>query len=175
MVHKIRFILISLLFAGCAASTKKPVPVVQQQEPGPVLDVEKLNENFDPATLHEPVSVIKPKAREVKATTTAIRRAVPEHKQRAAEMMGYRVQILQTRDPEQARQIRNDALLELDAETYSIFDSPYYKVRAGDFETRYEADLFLKKCIEKGYTGAWIVRTKIKTKAATQVSDSEGN
>jgi len=48
----------------------------------------------------------------------------------------------------------------IDADVYILFDSPYYKVRAGDFRTRLEAQKFLNE-ISIHYPNAFIVRDKI--------------
>lgn len=48
-----------------------------------------------------------------------------------------------------------------DVEAYITFDSPYYKVRAGDFRTRLEAQHFLNQIINE-YPNAFIVLDQIK-------------
>lgn len=45
-------------------------------------------------------------------------------------------------------------------DVYIVFESPYYKVRAGDFRTRLEAEHFLN-LIRDSYPNAFIVRDKI--------------
>ncbi len=78
---------------------------------------------------------------------------------------GYRVQIFF--DAGNNSQLNaNNSRIEFmrkypDTEAYIIFDSPYYKVRAGDFRTRLEAQHFLNS-IYDNYPNAFIVLDKIK-------------
>jgi hypothetical protein len=58
--------------------------------------------------------------------------------------------------------------MKADAETqfpeewfYVVYDAPTYKVRAGNFLERYEADRFGKLLAEKGYRDAWVVPEKV--------------
>ena len=44
---------------------------------------------------------------------------------------------------------------------YVEFDSPYYKVRIGDFTDRDKATEFREIAREKGYPSPWIVKTKV--------------
>jgi hypothetical protein len=44
---------------------------------------------------------------------------------------------------------------------YLLFDAPVYKVRVGDFVSRYEAGQKLPDIVELGYRDAWIVPDKI--------------
>ncbi|RME00906.1 MAG: SPOR domain-containing protein, partial [Calditrichaeota bacterium] len=112
---------------------------------------------------------IQPKEGE-KATGQAAKstQASPTDTSAAKTMLGYRVQILQTEDAEEARMVQKDAILALDADVYLIYDNPYYKVRVGDFASRYEAETFLEKVVKKGYSSAWIVRTRINTTPTKQ-------
>ena len=42
-----------------------------------------------------------------------------------------------------------------------IYDSPYYKVRVGDFLSRPETNQLLKALMERGYDEAWIVADRV--------------
>lgn len=57
---------------------------------------------------------------------------------------------------EQKREIENVIKLPL----FISFESPYYKLLAGNFTQRTEAEEELKKIKKLGYTDAWIVSTK---------------
>ncbi len=48
-----------------------------------------------------------------------------------------------------------------DVDVYITFETPYYKVRVGDFRTRLEARKFLNQ-IQSNYSNAFIVRDNIK-------------
>lgn len=78
------------------------------------------------------------------------------------EIDGYRVQLISTRDEEEARAVLRNAVLSFDEKVYREFHDPYYKIRVGDFRSRYEAVLLQEKAISMGFTEAWVVRSKIK-------------
>jgi hypothetical protein len=75
------------------------------------------------------------------------------------KIAGFRVQLASTRNEEEARAIKRGALLDFEDNVYLTFDNPYYKVRLGDFISRYEANDLQELAIEKGYMEAWVVRT----------------
>jgi cell division protein FtsN len=71
---------------------------------------------------------------------------------------GYRVQIGSTQDLSEAISERAEAETILnDYNVYIVYDSPYYKVRAGDFRARYDATQAANYINTHGFTGAWIV------------------
>ena len=89
------------------------------------------------------------------------------------EVQGYRVQLIATRDEEEARSVRRDALLSFDERVYLVYDNPYYKVRVGDCLSRYEADVLQEKAVQKSYAEAWVVRTTVSVKPQTTESDTD--
>ena len=84
---------------------------------------------------------------------------------------GYRVQLMQTTEPEEAKNTERDAILRFDEGVYRIFDPPFYKVRVGDFADWYDAEKIQKLAIQKGYREAWVVRTKVNLKKAYKWMD----
>jgi len=78
---------------------------------------------------------------------------------------GYRVQIFfdaGNNSQSNANNARNEFLRKYpDYEAYIKFDSPYYKVRVGDFRTRLEAQHFLNAIFEV-YPNSFIVLDQIK-------------
>jgi len=75
---------------------------------------------------------------------------------------GFRVQVLFTPDIEQANQIRDSLSILLPEEwIYIVYDSPYYKVRVGNYVERTLASVMIKKLIELGFKEPWIVPDKI--------------
>ena len=75
---------------------------------------------------------------------------------------GYRVQILSTRDEEEARQVKRDILVLFDQESYVMFDDPYYKVRIGNFLSRFDAEELKEKAVQLGFSDAWVIQTIVK-------------
>ena len=71
---------------------------------------------------------------------------------------GFRVQIGSTQNLSEAmdRRAKAENLL-ADYNIYLIYDSPYYKVRAGDFKGRYDASQAANFISGHGFPGAWVV------------------
>ena len=75
---------------------------------------------------------------------------------------GYRVQVLSTDDIEEANRVRNE-IYEKTArkQVYVTFEPPFYKVKAGDFTSKSEADDFKFKLNQLGYTEAKVVQETV--------------
>lgn len=74
---------------------------------------------------------------------------------------GYRVQIVSTQDVYQAEAIADRAGELFSYPVYVVFESPYYKVRIGDFLSDLDALDVERKARQNGYPGAWIVPSEI--------------
>ena len=75
---------------------------------------------------------------------------------------GYRVQVLSTNDIEEANRIRAEIYEKTERkEVYVTFEPPFYKVKAGDFTSKSEADDFKFKLNQLGYTEAKVVQETI--------------
>jgi SPOR domain len=71
---------------------------------------------------------------------------------------GFRVQLLTTQNLSEAigMKARADSLLS-NFNIYIVYDSPYYKVRVGDFRARYEANQAITFITDHGFPNAWSV------------------
>ena len=74
---------------------------------------------------------------------------------------GFRVQVLATGDRDIADNAAREAQARLGIPAYVDLDGGMYKVRAGDFATRAEADQALP-AIRKQYPDAWVIASKIR-------------
>ena len=86
--------------------------------------------------------------------------AIEENKQ----IDGFRIQLLSTKDLEnatRAKAIAMEQFTDIRVKFYLEFDSPYYKVRLGDFRTREETEEVREIVRSMGYPKAWIVKSKI--------------
>ena len=79
---------------------------------------------------------------------------------------GYRVQILATRYFEYADSLAISISSKINDSVYVEFETPNYKVRAGDFINRDSAELLQKELLKMGYKTAWILRTRITAQRA---------
>jgi hypothetical protein len=81
---------------------------------------------------------------------------------------GFRVQIHFGQSRETAQKIRSRFSIDFpELKTYLGYNSPYYKIRVGDFITRLEA-YKVQKAITKKYRGAYIVPTTVDFEAVTK-------
>lgn len=81
---------------------------------------------------------------------------------------GFRVQILSTRNVEQADSVAEEfsewadtTIAGYSAEHYVLFNQPHYKVHIGDFQQRDQANEFSQLVKEK-YRDAWVVHDRIE-------------
>jgi hypothetical protein len=58
---------------------------------------------------------------------------------------------------------------------YLVYDPPTYKLRAGNFLSRFEADRFLKQVTERGYRDSWIVPDRVYKDIAPRPEEPPGN
>ncbi|MDZ7291204.1 MAG: SPOR domain-containing protein [candidate division KSB1 bacterium] len=157
------------LIVGCGSTKKatraeKSTPVKetrQSQTAGQAV----LNEDFDPMTLKAPEFRIP--SRQVVQKKETLNLATPSV---AADtswqtVPGYQVQLLQTEDAKLARETAREAIVTLVTEVEITYEAPYYKVRAGRFTNRYDAEQLQNLATEKGYVNCWVVRTQVKVRA----------
>lgn len=81
---------------------------------------------------------------------------------------GFRIQILTTRNVEQADSVANSFRMWADStiagympDAYVSFRQPYYKVHVGDFQQRNQANKF-SRLIKSKYPDAWVVHDRIE-------------
>jgi hypothetical protein len=75
---------------------------------------------------------------------------------------GFRVQVLSTTEFDTVNAIKLAlSTLPENLGIYVIFDSPYYKLRVGDFHSRPDANQLLKSLFKLGYADAWIVADRV--------------
>jgi hypothetical protein len=75
---------------------------------------------------------------------------------------GFRVQVLSTTEIDSANAVKDElSNLPESVGIYVTYDSPYYKVRLGDFSSRPAANPLLKVLIDRGYADGWIVADRV--------------
>jgi len=80
------------------------------------------------------------------------------------EMEGYRIQVATSTSEESLVSIQKNLEKLTNEKIYIIFELPNYKIRVGNYLTRKDAEVLLKKLSRNGYRYAWIVPTKIERK-----------
>lgn len=172
-----------LLFQlGCSSAQKstpatKPrsenTPRETKESPSPAV----MNEDFDPMTLKAPEFRIERKPHPslesssmkggvLRSDTVTISTAVTPVDTSWQTVPGFQVQLLQTEDAKLGRSAVRDAILALNTDVEIIYEAPYYKVRAGRFTNRYDAEQLQNLASEKGYANCWVVRTQVKVRAS---------
>ena len=82
--------------------------------------------------------------------------------------IGYRVQLVQTSDPEEAKNVQREAIFRFEEGVYRVFNAPFYKVRIGDLVNWNDAEKLQKLAFQKGFKEAWIIQTQVNLKKAYQ-------
>ncbi len=76
-------------------------------------------------------------------------------------IQGFRIQLLTTKSKEEADSLASAWSNELDMKVYKPFESPYFKLRVGNFPTEGDADELLDELKRKGFGNAWVVPDRI--------------
>ncbi len=77
-------------------------------------------------------------------------------------IQGYRVQVFSSTSIDEARAKKADMELLVPGEWFYLeYESPSYKIRAGNFATRLEADRFARVLSEQGHNDCWAVPQRI--------------
>lgn len=123
-----------------------------------------LDESWDPATLLEikldsgriDRDVLRPEQYE-----SFLKGQSREETDVNAKANGYRVQLVSTRNEDEARSSMQNALNAFSEHVYLLFDNPYYKLRVGDCVLRSDADSLQQRAIRGGFSSAWIIGSQV--------------
>jgi len=141
-----------------ATDTRQPTPSVQTAV--------AQNEDFDPLLLKAPEFRIPRKQIMSKRDSSSVVALTQTPADTSWQTVpGYQVQLLQTEDAKQARATVREAILALNVEVETFYEAPHYKLRAGRFVNRYDAEQLQNLATEKGYVNCWVVRTQVKVRA----------
>ncbi|GAB4334830.1 MAG: hypothetical protein Kow0037_13730 [Calditrichia bacterium] len=160
----VKLVLVSMLLIlliSCAGGQK-----VKKEHPQlPQTPQKVVDESFDPLTLPPDdldITAVKPEREERRER--AVTRIADTVKVENKLVDGFRVQLLSMKDltnATRAKEIAQESLSDLQLHFYLEFDAPYYKVRMGDFKTKAEAEPYKNEARRRGYSKAWIVRSKV--------------
>ena len=89
----------------------------------------------------------------------------------ARSALGYRLQVLSTNDRDLAMKTKSQLLQQYpDQKTYLFYQSPYVKIRFGNFKTRQEAEQYRKQISKMlGGISIYIVPERIEVKPEKEV------
>ena len=131
IAHIVTLVLVATASIFCSGSKPQQKTSVDKQVPA---SKQTIIEDFDPATLGDYTESVKESKKSGSAPVDIddiLKGGAKSISDSTLKIEGYRVQIVSTRDEEEARTIRTEALLDFDQAIYLTFDDPYYKVRVG--------------------------------------------
>jgi len=181
--RKVDFLPMALLAAvvcacvACSSSNpdttegQKAKPAAQQEMKKPLSEYEA---TLDPTQYDEEVEVVQKKKEEEKPVQEL---QLPKDSTVVQEtsQLGFRIQIFSTSSIDEAMNMKVNILAKLPQDSvYVVYDPPVYKVRLGDFTTRYDASTELPSIVNLGYADAWIVPDNIVRRKTIQVPRSPG-
>ena len=88
------------------------------------------------------------------------------------EIEGFRIQVFAGTDSVNARAIKYQVTSDFDQPVYMVHDGGLYKVQAGDYPYRTDADNAKLQLNQKGFTGAWVVKRMIRVPLDTINTDT---
>jgi hypothetical protein len=157
MSRLVAFLFVAVFLAGCSAAEQS----VHEEE----RSIQEHEESFDPSDYRsEPMEIPEPPARE---NALLEEREATVWIERTERVMGYRVQLFSTTDIDRAQEAlerfrQESQELQLDVGRLDMsYDAPYYKIRAGDFLGRKQADELRDALREAGIDDAWVVRDNV--------------
>ncbi len=87
---------------------------------------------------------------------------------------GYRIQVLNTTDRNQALNIKSKLLkLYPEHKTYLMYQAPYFKLRIGNFVEKSEADALKKELSQMFPAGVFVIPSDIEIKPEKEKEDSK--
>ncbi len=123
------------------------------------------DESFDPLKLKEPDTNFFQEETQRELQRNLETRNLTSNQQQEDEnrAMGYRVQLVATPYYQEAdsvlTQVREE--FQFEANAYLVYDSPNYKIRIGDLQTRGEAEKLQQVAQNRGFRYAWIIPSRI--------------
>lgn len=158
----IRFGALALLcglvfYSGCSESEG----TLQDQKRANDELLRQLEEQFHPSDYDRPPKatpggVAAPESSAVDTSLPPVPGPAPE------QVPGYRVQIITTSSIDEAKEKKSFAESLFPGEWFYLqYDQPTYKIRAGNFVSRFEAERFRGMIAERGFAGAWVVPERV--------------
>ena len=150
------FIAVCALLIGCGGSKEleKPRPT------SPNSELNKYEAEFRPSDYDMDVKVFFSELRREKE-----RKSIPSEPaatEAPIVVPGFRVQLLATGEIDEANAKKAEVEAAFPGEWFYIaYDPPTYKLRAGNFLNRTDADMYAKLLSEKGFPDAWIVPERV--------------
>lgn len=177
MIHAFRSISLKLFIStflamvvfSCASTNSN---TVRNPDRDPVATMPVVDESFDPVTLEdEDLDFPENNTRLDEESNTSLPGETTGNNTTASpaqnrQINGYRVQLFATRDNEIGELEKKKAeflFAEDEVAVYIEYDSPMYKIRVGDCQSREDAEALRDIARRKDYVSAWVVPTKVNS------------
>jgi hypothetical protein len=158
-----------VIFAGCKSPEASRKETNDKTELNSFLA--KYENTFQPAKYNDDVAVIlrdEKKERDAIEAAKVFKIAPPE------TIPGFRAQVMFTSEIEEANSVRDSISNILPEEwNYVVYETPYYKIRVGNFIDRADANMMVKKLSSLGFKDAWVVPDKIIKDPTPKLPDLE--
>ena len=141
----------------CSSGSEALENEQDQEKRVPMHDYEK---TFKPSDYDPPVEGILDQLQRAERTETdtATVAAIPL----PDTVQGFRVQVVSTSDIEEANHFRDSVSVMVPNDwVYIVYQTPYYKVRVGDFLSRINANRMSSFLQKNGFTDAWVVPDRV--------------
>lgn len=166
---------LALFLLACSSSqkTSDDVPRAKQPDQQRKAPLKEFEATFHPSDYDEDVAATEKRqgGEQAKIDSVSGRDSVRVEEQ---TMQGFRVQLFSSQRIDEATIAKQTAMQTIVTDSlYIIYDPPNYKVRAGDFATRLDANRALSAIIQKGYPDAWVVTDKIIKRKFIRVKRDE--
>ena len=167
----------SLLFLVCtclACSSSNPDTTGQQKPKSEApkemkAPLSQYEATLDPSQYDEDVEAVQ-KAKEEEKPPVELQIPRDSTVVQETSQAGFRIQLFSTSSIDEAMNMKTNVLAKLPQDSvYIVYDPPVYKIRLGDFPTRYEASIKLPSIVNLGYADAWIVPDNIVRRKVVQV------
>jgi hypothetical protein len=151
-------LLAALSAAGCGSSREQ---TKQQPEQPAAQDLAVFEQDFRPSD-HDPRPQQQPQTTGDRVPDSLAVPLETPAEESGEVVSGFRVQVLSTASIDLARSRKGELETAYPGEWfYLVYDPPTYKIRAGNFLTRMDADRFQQELSEQGYSGAWVVPERV--------------
>ena len=169
----IAFASVLAILSGCGSSggsrksTNSPTDAQDQTVP-----LSRYEKTFNPSDFDDAIEVVQ-KQHEFEQQRAAAGLQQDSIVVESELVQGYRIQIFASGSFDEANAMKQTAVQRLTEDSvYVVFDPPVYKVRAGDFRSRVEANQRLGVISALGFTDAWVVGDKIMVQKSVRVPPS---
>ncbi|MCX7984560.1 MAG: SPOR domain-containing protein [Bacteroidetes bacterium] len=155
----------------CACTSVYKTSKVEQGEQLRRVPLSEIEQTFDPSIyileFTPPVQITNEHRTGIIEVPTV---SLPQHEE---IVQGFRIQIYASSNYDEANSMKTitQGLSGSDS-VYIVFDPPVYKVRVGDFVSRYDANQRLLYYVSQGYRDAWVVPDRVILRSSVPSRDT---